>query len=480
MRRKLIDKLLEWKEETNRKVLMLYGASGVGKTYLALDFAKSFYEQFIYFDLGKDSSVIDNILESEKTDLELSIDWYQNYTVLETVSKDIQSDTVSDSSKEVLIIFDNTQLYFMENNTPNDITLKKHKLKEVFRLLNQSSNNHVIGISNELIDEFEPNNLISNQVLHPLDFEEFLLSTGCEWYVETIRVHYQSNSKLPDIVHNQLLKLFDTYLLIGGMPLAINEYNNIEGSYNISNQHKLIINSYLYDINNRIDVEGLKINQVFWSMDKQLLKDNRKFQFNRIRKGATSGMYTSAIEYLQNSFYCHECTKLEEPQKDSTFEEHMDYIKALYKSKENSLLNVKLYHMDVGLLNTALNRSETKIEFDNLNRNKKLTLLALNNLFQANKKRALYENYVATTLASNGYPLIYWESNSLAKIEFVIMKKGEIIPIEVRANDNTRSKNFSVFKNQYMNVHEQIKISTKNFEYNHHVKYVPIYAAFCI
>lgn len=481
MRRKLIDKLLEWKEDTNQKVLMLYGASGVGKTYLALDFAKSFYEQFIYFDLGKDSSVIDNILESDRKEFELDIDWYQELAILDSDSKDMKSDTLlADSSKEILIIFDNTQQYLMEDIATKDIVLKKYKLKEVFQLLNHSSKYQIIGISNELIDEFKPSNYICNQILHPLDFEEFLLSTGCEWYVETIRVHYQTNNKLPDIVHNQLLKLFDTYLLIGGMPLAINEYNSIEGSYNISNQHKLIINSYLYEINNKSDVDGLKVNQVFWSMDKQLLKDNRKFQFNMIRKGATSGMYTSAIESIQNSFFCHECIKLEQSQNESTFLEQMDYIQSIYKTKENSLLNVKLYHMDVGLLNTTLNRSETKIDFNNLNRKRELTPLALNKSFQTNKKRALYENYIATTLASNGYPLIYWESNSLAKIEFVIMRNEEIIPIEVRANDITRSKNFSVFKNQFMNVNEQIKISTKNFDYINHVKYVPIYAAFCI
>jgi predicted AAA+ superfamily ATPase len=491
LRRKLIDKLLVWKEDSNRKVLMLYGASGVGKTYLALDFAKSFYEQFIYFDLEKDSSVIDNILENDKNEFELSLDWYQDLSILDSDSNDIQSDLLdSNKSKEILLIFDNIQLFLLEeslehekhgNSQSNETeSSKKEKLKEVFDLLNQSSKYHVIGISSELINEFKPSNHICNQLLHPLDFEEFLYSTGCEWYIETIKVHYQTNSKLPDIVHNQLLKLFETYLEIGGMPLAISEYNNIEGLYNISNQHKLIMNSYLYEINKRINVDGLKINQVFWSMDKQLLKDNRKFQFNMIRKGATSAMYNSAIDYIDNTFYCLKCSKLEWSQNDKMIKEQMDYIESLYNSKDNNLLNVKLYHFDVGLLNTSLNRNETKVDFDSLNRNKDLTPLALNKLFHMNKRRALFENYIAITLASNGYSLMYWESNSLAKIEFIIVKKGEVIPIEVRPNEVTRSKNFSVFKNQHKNVNEQIKISTKNFEYNNHVKYIPIYAAFCI
>ncbi len=480
-----MDKLIEWKDNTNHKVTMLYGASGVGKTYLALDFAKSFYEQFIYFDLGEDSSVIDNILESDRKELEHNLDMYQELTIRNTDSKDVNSEAVpSNKKEEVLLIFDNTQLFFEKSDneidSSIDIVSNKDKLKEVFELLNQSLKYHVLAISNEVMDVFMPSDKISNQILHPLDFEEFLYAIGHEWYIETIKIHYQTNSRLPVIVHNQLLKLFDTYLEIGGMPLAVNEYNNTETLYNISNQHKLIMNSYLYEISKKENLDGLKINQVFCSMDKQLLKENRKFKYSMIRKGATCGIYSSAIKYIQNSFYGLSCFKLDNIEIDAGCSEHIDYVHSLYNIKDKNMQNVKLYYFDVGLLNTTIKRSSTKLESVDINRNNNSNSLANNKLLHTNKRRALIENYIAITLASNGYPLIYWESNSLAKMEFIIMKDNVIIPIEVRSNDMTRSKNFSVFRNQYKNVNEQIKISTRNFEYNNRVKYVPIYAAFCI
>jgi hypothetical protein len=96
------------------------------------------------------------------------------------------------------------------------------------------------------------------------------------------------------------------------------------------------------------------------------------------------------------------------------------------------------------------------------------------------ERKGLIENYVAQTLYANGYHLNYWESSSQAKIDFILYKENQILPIEVKTGDITRSKNLSVFKTKCNHVKEAIKISTRNFEYSGEIKYVPIYAVFCI
>jgi predicted AAA+ superfamily ATPase len=95
-------------------------------------------------------------------------------------------------------------------------------------------------------------------------------------------------------------------------------------------------------------------------------------------------------------------------------------------------------------------------------------------------KKGILENFVAQSLIANGYPIIFWESGSQAKVDFITWNSSGYIPMEVRTNSNTRSKNISVFKTKCRYMKDSIKISTKNFEYSNGVKYVPVYAVFCI
>jgi uncharacterized protein len=442
LKRKLINKLLDWKELSYRKPILLTGGRGVGKTYLVYDFAKSFYTESIYINFEREPFLYDFLFKNDPSEIE---DVLKDYFHL------------SDSTDPILIILDEIS--------------KCPDIKFILNLLlNYNTLNHIIAISSSLPSGLESESMFHQLELYPLDFEEFLIATGNEWYIEVITVHYKTDTKIPDIVHQELLTLFELYIQIGGMPLAVNEYNNTGSVLNISEQHRILLNSYLTEVyTDNIEGDFLKISQAFNTIDKQLIKENRKFQYKLIRKGATQALYSDALKYIKNTGYGVCCYKLA----DEQVYELDELVDRLYSSNHKSLftkqpnilkdythLNFKLFMLDIGLLYSTLKTQYAVIKDQ--------------------YRRGLIENYVAQCLTANGYPLYFWESDSQAKIDFIISKDKQIVPIEVRTNDNTRSRNVSIFRAKFQSVTDSIKISTRNFEYINHVKYVPIYAVFCI
>lgn len=449
MKRKLIDKLILWKNSSHRKPLFLLGASGVGKSYLAYDFGKSFYQHMIYLDLSLQEEVTKEWLEGqipfEQAASEAAVS--KEITIRNTVTEEAVSEGITASP--VLLIMDNVRWNIHSKN-----------IKEFFKAQQDSERYDILLLSNYWTPSYGKGLKAAYLTLYPLDFEEFLLATGNGWYVDSIKNHYNSCKKLPDIVHNELLDLFHTFLTIGGMPLVINEYISSEGTYNIRRQHKLLYQSFLYQLHyNQTESKNLdipKAEHIFQTIPAQLLKENQKFKFSLIKKGATANKYHGGIQHLQYSYYSIPCYRIND-------EESMNVTSAL--SEKNLKYGFKLYQSDVGLLHTAMWEELPALERDMHN-------IAV--------MKALFDNHVAITLASKGHTLKYWESNSQAKMDFVLMKNKELIPIEVKPTAYTRSKGFSVFKEQYPETKELIKLSTRNFGSSNQVKFVPIYAAFCI
>lgn len=435
MKRKLISKLLDWRESYNSKIILLTGARGVGKTYLVYDFAKSFYTESIYINFETEPYFFDFLWNIEPLQIESRLKEYFH---------------LSEADGPVLLILDEVL------SCPDlEFILK--------RLIQGNIRCHIICISSIRDDTLIESNAFLQLHLYPLDFEEFLVATGNEWYIEVITVHFKTDTKIPDIVHNELLTLFELYLQIGGMPGAVNEYINTNSVINVPERHRILLNSYLADIYNR-KAEGdfLKISQVFNTISSQLMKDNRKFQYKLIRKGATQALYSDALQYIDNTGYGIRCCKISDE-----FIHHLDFhlksndfMPGTVNNRDSGHLNFKLYMLDTGILYT-----QVKTEYGQI---------------QDKYRKGLTENYVAQCLTFNGYPLFFWESDSQAKLEFLIVKDNTLIPVEVKISNNTRSRNVSIFRMKHQNVTDSIKISTRNFEYSNHVKYVPVYAAFCI
>lgn len=438
MKRTAIDQLLKWNKNEDVRPVLITGAKGVGKTYLAYDFAKAFFKEIHYLNFEHDP-VAGNLFEPSDP-YEVSNNLLKHFNLDLNINKD--EEDKSFSQKERLLILDEI------SNCPCALQI-------LTALQYTGEFTRIIAISSHSIEK-ELLNLYYHIHLYPMQFNEFLVSIASDWYIETIYTHYEASKKIPDIVHKELLALHNLYLQIGGMPGIINEYLNFDNLSNIPEQHSLLMGTYQY-YQSLISSESdaLKMNQVLNSLPNQLIKENKKFQYKLIRKGTTHAMYKDSIQNLIDQNYLIPSYKI--------LTEELPYIYSMWEENRLNVVditNFKLYLPDVGLLNSELTKR-------------------LRPPFNKSTRKALLENYVAMTLQANGYPIIFWESESMAKVDFIIPKDNEIIPVELFCDKITRSKSISVLK-QKIDFPYSIKISARNFGYSNKVKYVPYYATFCI
>ena len=429
MKRKVIDGLINWNQKPSCRPVLLTGAKGVGKTYVAYDFAKSFYEHILYLNL-----------ERQPAAREL----FCGHSPQETTDRLLQYFDLTEEKAATGRLFILDEISFCPE--AYEYLASENICREFPK---------VIAISSLPLTEEEKSGF---QILPvaPLEFDEFLLATANEWYIESIQTHFEANKPLPEIVHAELLALHELYLKIGGMPGTVNEYLNFHSLTNIPEQHCLLTASYHdYIVSRYQDSDALKMNQVFDSLTLQLMKPNKKFQYKLIRKGTTHAMYREAIQKLRDCNYVLPCHKITTEQLSSG-----NYFEQEETVESEAGTNFKLYLPDTGLLFTNL------IEENYLPSEPSI-------------RKALLENYVAQAFQAKGYPLMFWESDSMAKIEFILPKKDYFLPVEVHINENTRSKSISVLK-QKQSFPYALKISSKNFEYSNDVKYVPYYAVFCL
>ena len=291
--------------------------------------------------------------------------------------------------------------------------------------------------------------------MYAMDFEEFLIALDKKMWVDEIKRCYEANE--PIVVHDKLLDLYRTYLYIGGMPESVNNY--IKGQENIFNYKekikKNIIDAYISDMSKYIEnvFEGAKIEQIYRSIPSQLGNRSKKFQYAKINKNARSRDYELPLDWLLASNMIMKCTNLTAIQIPPKAFENPDYF--------------KLFINDVGLLSTLL-----EIKFNDI-------LLDKPYIF----KGEIAENYVAQQFLSNNITLQYYKvdqkNNENMEIDFILYNDDGIIPVEVKADDNTKSNSLKKYINRY-NPNYAIRISSKNFGYANKIKSVPLYATFFI
>lgn len=426
MKRKAIQQLINWKNKEIKQPLVINGLKGVGKTYLSLDFAKSFYDGNLYINFENNDDIGFAFEENERQAIPEDFDnlicaFYQ-------MPKELLGN--------ILIILDELQC------SPSAYVSFLQRPEQSIPL-------STLLITSETTSFLElPCHNFERIHLYPLEFDEYLIANGSEWYADIILAHSQNNRKVPEIVHSDLLGLFEDYLEVGGMPAAVNEFFNIESAENVKEVHQSIFNN-IHMANQRKYPEGesLKMQQVLEVMESQVLKENRKFQYRYIRKGATYSMFKDAILDLKSNGHILMCNKML-----NLKEENIELDETVFQ----------LYYFDVGVLNSLMkkNRVATKMAEEKM-------------------RKIILENYVMQSLVSKGYQTVFWESNSQAKIDFLFQNKDGLIPIEVRSSVNTRSKSVGVFRNMY-DIPYSIKLSSKNFEIVNHIKYIPYYAMFTL
>ncbi len=430
MERKLLKRLVAWKDSKNRAPLLLYGARQVGKTYLALDFGKRYYKNCVYFNLEDSfeiSSIFERDFDPERIVRELSVKSGQNIFKNDTL---IILDEIQSCERAL------TSLKYFCEKSPEYHIIAAGSLLGV--ALNREKYSFPVG-------------KVEILTLYPLDFEEFLHATGNIDMSVLIREKYSENSEFS--LHKTAMDLYKKYLIVGGMPRAVLEYIEKQDYNYIIASQKNINDSYLADMAKYATPhETTKIMAAFNSIPAQLAKDNRKFQYKVIKSGARSYDYETPLDWLKSSGIIIKCVKVNEAKLP------------LLAFVDNA--SFKVYMLDPGLLNSKLAIPPSIILSDNPSFN--------------NFKGAITENYVASALLNSGNIPYYWESQGKAEIDFVIQdKNGAIIPIEVKSANNVKAKSLSVFISKYKPDYS-IRISSKNFGFENGIKSVPLYAVFCI
>ena len=431
MERKFMEKLNIWKNEYINIPLMLIGARQTGKTYIIKKFAKENFENQIYINFDENDayeSFFEGSLNPE--DIISKISTFLGYTI-DIEKTIILFDEIQKSERAI-----NSLKYFCESEKP-------------YKIICAGS---LLGVKINRYQSSFPVGKVRIEYLNPLDFEEFLWAIGEDLLSDEIHRCYEKMEPMNQALHEKALNLYRMFLCTGGMPASINEFirKNKDIMFYENDTKENILTAYIADMSKyTTSSEAIKVREIYKSIPIQLGKENQKFQYKLISSNARSRDYESSIEWLIQSGIVLECNLVKTPKMP------------LEIYKETKIF--KLYLSDCGLLMNLA----------------KITITSILNDINMLYKGIIAENFVAQTLKSKGYPLYYYENNSKAEIDFLLNIKDEIIPVEVKASDNTTSKSLSAYMSKY-NPKYAIRISSKNFGFENNIKSIPLYAVHLI
>ncbi|SDK82328.1 hypothetical protein SAMN04487898_11267 [Pedobacter sp. ok626] len=392
-------KLSAWKIDANRKPLVLQGARQVGKTWLLKHFGATEFDNVAYFNFEEQPD-LKQFFENTK-DIQRIV---QNLSLVHGLPIEPQ---------KTLIIFDeiqecnealNTLKYFYENAPEYAVT----------------SAGSLLGVAMSKGNSFPVGKVDFLQV-NPISFSEFLSADDPKLfaYIESI----DKLEPIPDIFFNPLVDKLKKFFICGGMPEAVVTLLEQEDIGKTQQVLQNIINAYALDFSKYAESKDVpKINHLWSSIPSQLARDNKKFLYQSVRTGARSREYEDALLWLSHAGLVHRVFKITKP--------------GLPVSAYDDLSAFKLYLIDVGLL-------------------RRLSLLDPIAVREGNRlftefKGALTENYVLQHLVKNfEVQPRYWTSGNQAEVDFIIQVKNEIIPIEVKSDENVRSKSLSIYNGLY-------------------------------
>lgn len=434
LERKIDGYLSSWREDANRKPLIVKGPRQVGKTESILHFAKDAYQSVIYINFVEEPKYKSITENGYKTD-----DIIRNISRMDPAKRFQPGET--------LIFFDELQ-EFPEIAT----ALKFFKIDGRFDVICSGS---LLGISYRRIE--------SNSVgyktdynMYSMDFEEFLWAKGYEsnaidemlWYMIKLQ-------PFPEALMKTYSDLFLDYCILGGMPAVVREYirrGTFEGTLDIQRQ---LLEDYKEDI--RKYAEGMdqtRILNVFEQIPVQLAKDNKKFQISKVTKGARFRDYRGCIEWLRDAGIIHICYCLNFPELP---------LRGNYDDTK-----YKIYFFDTGLFVAMLDEEAQ----EDLRANKNLGVY----------KGAMYENIVGEALKKCGYDLYYYKKDdSTMEEDFFVRTRQSLLPIEVKATRGTaKSLRTLIRSERYADIDCGVKLTAGNIGYSDGIYTFPYFCTFLL
>lgn len=434
LKRKIDKYLTDWKNDPDRKPLIVKGARQIGKTRSVEWFAGqnyssvieiNFIEQKKYRDIFNDGFEVDAILK--------------NISLLNPEFKFIPGDTI--------FFFDELQA------CPNCATsLKFFKLDGRFDVICSGS---LMGINYK---EIESNSVgyKEDYEMHSMDFEEFLWAMGYQDdFVDELYSHMLGVRPLSELQMDTLMGLFRDYVIIGGMPEVVSTYvknRNFSGTLDIQRQ---LLKDYEEDITKYVEgLDKAKVKAVYNHISTFLAKEKKRFQITKIAKNARNRDYMGCVEWLADAGVINVCYCMNHPELP---------LKGNYDPKL-----YKIYFKDTGLLIASLDEEAQ----EDLRANKNL----------GTYKGAIYENIVGDMLVKQGYRLFYYNSDKPAlEMDFFIRDADSLIPVEVKAGDGaTASLNNLLKDGRYTDVKYGIKLGYKNIGFNGKFYTFPYFLTFLL
>lgn len=431
MYRKILQKMVQWKDSPYRKPLIIQGARQIGKTYSIMEFGRLYYDNIAYFNFETSSTLAD-IFSGDLVPDELVSMLSRRYGT-------------SISKVNTLIVFDEVQL------CERALTSLKYfcELAPEYHIIAAGS---LLGVAVNRQTFSFPVGKVDILTMHPMDMEEFLLATGEKDLITNIRRNYDDNLPLHQEQHRQAMNYYRQYLLIGGMPACVQLFSDTHDYVHVRHVQDTILTSYLNDMskyNSNSDTK--KTRMIYNSITVQLSKENTKFQYKLVKKGGRSSEFEGAIDWLNLSGIVDIVPKVNMPAKPLD-----DYI---------DITAFKAYVSDIGLL-----CAKKQIVPDDI----LLDTGEINNF-----KGGLTENYIAMQLNALDYKLYYYSKDDEMEIDFIIQRDGKLIPIEVKSAEHTRARSLSNYLKRFTPPYA-IKICGKNFGFKNGIKTVPLYATFCL
>ena len=435
LRRKIEQTLTQWKNAPDRKPLIIKGCRQCGKTYSVLDFAKKNYKHVVYLNFFENPAYASVFAGS------LEID-----NIVMMLSALLGSEAVFEAGKTVLVLDE------IQDCPEARTALKFFRIDGRYDVIGTGSLLGVKGYGKE------PKSIpVGSETvidMYPLDLEEFLWACGInEPVIESLKKCLDEESPIPEALHNRMKQLLLQYVVVGGMPEAVQAFVSTKQMDEVLRIQRDIIRSYEDDMVKYAErKDKSRIKECFQSIPKQLSKENKKFQYSVVKKGSTAAKYAGSLQWIEDAGIISRCYNLRLPELplDGNAEEDV----------------FKVYMKDCGLFVSML---EDGTQYDILQ----------GKLY--GYKGAIFENLIADIFAKMGRKLYYFHKDTGLEVDFVIRYKGECTLVEVKASTgNIKSTKTILNRPEKYHVKQAIKLGDYNIGRAGQVLTIPLYMAFLL
>lgn len=425
MERKIYSDLLHWKNSKQRKPLILKGARQVGKSWILKQFGEAEFKNMAY--ISCDNSAFASLL-------------FTDYDI-ERILRSVEAITnVPVKPGETLIIFDEIQ------ETPAGLTALKYFYENApeYHVAVAGS---LLGITLNPGISF-PVGKVDFLEMYPMDFEEFLWAIGKRKIAEIIK---EADVATLIALHDSCVDLLRQYYFCGGMPEAVKAYSDGLGLIEVRKIQISILESYRNDIGKHAPKKDIeRIHLVMRSLPSQLVKENKKFIYSALRKGARGSEFEMAIQWLVDAGLVYKVTRIKKASLPLPFYEDFNAF--------------KLFFLDCGLFG-AMSQTEP-------------ALVLLGSKIFSEYNGSFSELYVCQQIMTQNHKLYYYSADdSRVEIDFIIDFEGQVLPIEVKASGNVKGKSLKIF-NSANELTRSVRFSLLPWKHQETIINIPLYAVF--